>query len=90
MKRVSNKQHMPIYTTDLGCELHPKCLECPEPTGCALGRIHAKNKKQQRELDIRRAVREGAIPLDLAREYNLDVRTIQRIIKTAPSEVSHA
>lgn len=70
---------------DSGCELHPRCLECPRPR-CQHddpindGRTMAATAMFKRNKKMR-ALRKGGVPVrELATRYSLERRQIGRIL----------
>ena len=66
---------------DKGCKYYPSCLNCPyecngdEPVFRSLA-----HRKRIRNKRIRELASEGRTAPGLAREFNLSVRSIQRIL----------
>lgn len=68
---------------DEGCELAASCLNCPLP-GCVYDRPRGRQKwlKQNRDQEItQRFIGEGKTVQELAREFGISRRTVQRALK---------
>lgn len=81
---------LPDYSDyrDQGCDLSPYCLKCPLP-GCRYD-VEAKGKRSarmQRDNEIlRQRTAAGKSIAELATEFDLSKRTIQRIIRRLSNE----
>jgi ActR/RegA family two-component response regulator len=88
--KTDTKDRLPKYAEyrDQGCDLYPSCLKCPLPK-CR----HDKQEgimsasKRLRDLEIfRQRTVSGRSVSELAKEFNLSKRTIQRIIRRLSGE----
>ena len=64
---------------DAGCELFPKCLECPLPR-CRYDMRKRGLRRMIRNLKIKQGLDEGRTIKELAEEYGLSERTIRRFV----------
>jgi len=78
---------LPEFTPyqDDGCEVSPSCLECPLPR-CKHDdpdwyRRMRLNSRDARVLEAQR--RDGKSPAQLARQFGVSLRTVQRIMRRA-------
>ena len=81
---------LPDYSEycDQGCDLSPSCLRCPLPK-CRHDKQEGGRRvsKRLRDLDIfRQRTASGRSISDLAIEFDLSKRTIQRIIRRSSGE----
>jgi AraC-like DNA-binding protein len=67
---------------DEGCELASSCLNCPFPR-CLLDSPGGRQRwlKEKRDIEIVRLFIEGQKVKELARQFGLSERTVQRAIK---------
>ena len=77
--------HLPDYSEyrDQGCDLSPSCLRCPLPK-CRHDKQEGGRRvsKRLRDLEIfRQRTASGRSISELATEFDLSKRTIQRIIR---------
>ena len=71
-----------VHYKDEGCELAPSCLECPREK-CVFdepGETSAARRRRQRNEEIKARWKRGDLPADLAKEYRVNRRTIERIL----------
>jgi DNA invertase Pin-like site-specific DNA recombinase len=68
---------------DDGCELYPKCLECPLPR-CVFEKKGGLRQrlKELRAIAIMEMVKEGSSKEEIADYFNLSVRSVERTIKS--------
>jgi len=64
---------------DEGCEFYYSCLDCPYAR-CLLDEPLIIRLHKERDLEIKRRVREGEKPAELSQSYRLSSRTIYRIL----------
>ncbi len=71
-----------IEWRDGGCELHPRCLECPlercveeEP------RLRQRLRLQMRAEKMRELRAQGKSTAEIARAFGVSVRTVQRALQ---------
>ena len=89
-KRQYNGDHIP-YMPDTGCELAPKCLECPEEK-CkhdipVKERHQSKSSiKRIRNKEIIKLWKEGKTAKELAVLFNLSIHSIWKIIREGIKE----
>jgi hypothetical protein len=81
---------LPDYSEyrDQGCDLSPSCLKCPLPK-CRHDKQEGGRRasKRLRNLEIfRQRTASGRSISELAKEFDLSKRTIQRIIRRLSSE----
>ena len=81
---------LPDYSEyrDQGCDLSPSCLRCPLPK-CRHDKQEGGRRvsKRLRDLEIfRRRTASGRSVSELATEFDLSKRTIQRIIRRSSGE----
>ena len=81
---------LPDYSEypDQGCDLSPSCLRCPLPK-CRHDKQEGGRRvsKRLRDLDIfRQRTASGRSISELATEFDLSKRTIQRIIRRSSGE----
>jgi hypothetical protein len=67
---------------DVGCDLHPACLECPLPR-CVEEEPRGRQRKKMegRSAVMRQMRRQGRSVREIAAAFALNVRTVQRAIK---------
>jgi len=88
--RVVLADRLPDYSDyhDQGCDLSPYCLKCPLPK-CRYD-VEAQGKRSARMLRDRELLRQrtaaGKSIAELAAEFDLSKRTIQRIIRRLSNE----
>ena len=81
---------LPVYSEyiDRGCDLSPSCLKCPLPR-CRHD-LEARGSRSARTLRDREILRQrttaGKNVAELATEFDLSKRTIQRIIRRLSNE----
>lgn len=81
MRRKAAESDLPefVHYKDEGCKWWPSCLECPYEK-CVLDEPIKIKIKQQRNQEIKRKAKDGMVEAELASEYGLSLRSIQRIL----------